>query len=258
MSSTSLVSLIRNASQPNGIALDLLPACAAVVVPGYLDAARCAAWTKGVYDARSLWNQDFDGEQYSLGRAFYTHLETGKSKAYFKDTALSDAQVEQYLPGLQKTMLDLVRLIVNVATADENERLVRRRHGWCGPGVHVFPTSGPVAERGGVCHYDTEGLTARQIEKRNPAVTVVAMLQPTAVEAECGLRVWDVLYNGSDDPTEDELKRPNDVAIYRVGDVVVIDSYRLHQIQPFTGTRERISATVHAAKTDAGVWECWF
>ena len=45
---------------------------------------------------------------------------------------------------------------------------------------------------------------------------------------------------------------------YATGDVVLIDSYTLHQIQPFAGSRERISATVHAAQVDTGLWECWF
>jgi hypothetical protein len=246
----TVTELIRTVDRPEG-ALDLLSSSAAIVIPRYFDAERCATWTKGVYEAREEWTQDFDGEQFSLGRAFYTHLETGKSKSYFEDTTSSDARVERHAPGLQAAMFELVRSIV------KSKHVVQRR-GWCGPGVHVFPTNGPVAERGGVQHFDTEGLTARHIEQHRPAITVVAMLQPTEAELECGLRVWDVLYSGSDDPTEDELTKPNDVAIYRVGDIVLIDSYRLHQILPFKGTRERISATIHAAQSDTRVWECWF
>lgn len=232
-------------------AIELLSSYAAVVIPKYFDAERCATWTEGVYAAREEWTKDFDGEQFSLGRAFYTHLETGRSKSYFEDTAMSDARVERFAPGLQRAMFDLARLVVN------SKHVIQRR-GWCGPGVHVFPPNGPVAERGGVQHYDTEGLTAHHIEQRRPAVTLVAMLQPTEEASECALRVWDVLYSGSDDPTDSELERPNDVAIYETGDVILINSYRLHQIHPFKGNRDRISATIHAAQSDTKVWECWF
>lgn len=61
-----------------------------------------------------------------------------------------------------------------------------------------------------------------------------------------------------DHATCDELRAPHATVTYRTGDVVLIDSYRLRQIQPFSGSRERISATVHAALVDSGLWECWF
>jgi hypothetical protein len=38
---------------------------------------------------------------------------------------------------------------------------------------------------------------------------------------------------------------------------VLIDSYRLHQIQPFTGGRDRISVTTHLVLSDDG-WQSWF
>ena len=54
------------------------------------------------------------------------------------------------------------------------------------------------------------------------------------------------------------LAAPAVVTEYRTGSVVVFDSYRLHQIQPFDGARDRITATVHAAEIDPGRWETWF
>ena len=57
---------------------------------------------------------------------------------------------------------------------------------------------------------------------------------------------------------DDDRATRSDLIAYRAGDLAVIDSYRLHQIQPFDGSRERISATVHAAQVDTGLWECWF
>ncbi len=82
------------------------------------------------------------------------------------------------------------------------------------------------------------------------------MLQPP--EEGGGLRLWDVAYEGCDEVDEEALSRPSVVEAYGVGDVIVIDSYRLHQIQPFAGGRGRISATVHGAEIDRGYWETWF
>jgi hypothetical protein len=238
---------VETLAQPEG-ALALLATSHAVVVAGWFSQARCEAWVEGVYRAREAWTKDFGGEQFALGRAFYTHLEEGRSGDYFADAAASDARVEAHAPGLQDAMRDLVARVTGA-------RAVPRR-GWCGPGVHVFPPVGPVAERGGVLHFDTEGLPEKHVAARRRALSIVAMLQPP--EADGGIRVWDVLYGGHDHPTAKERRAPSAIVPYAVGDVLVFDSYRLHQIQPFGGARERISATVHAAEIDAGLWETWF
>ncbi len=240
--------LIRRVDRTDG-ALALLERCCAVVIAGAFDAPTCAGWVRGVYAARPHWTHDFGGEQFCLGRAFYTHYEEGRSGAYFSNVASSDARVEEHAPELQARMRDLV-LSVTGAT-----RVLQRR-GWCGPGVHVFPPGGPVATRGGTHHFDTEGLAAHHRDRLRPAITLVAMLQTT--ETDGGLSVWDVRYEGHDHPTADELAHPSATVAYAVGDVVLIDSYRLHQIQPFSGTRERISATVHACEIAPGEWELWF
>jgi hypothetical protein len=220
----------------------------ALLMPRFFSVAQCERWLRGVYDGKQEWTEDFGGEQFCLGRAFYTHLEEDREDDYFRDPEASDAIVERWAPGLQAAMRDLVLHVTK-------GRVVRRR-GWCGPGVHVFPPGEPVAVRGGVSHFDTEGLATEHIARRLAAITVVAMFQPAATGG--GLKVWDTLYAGRDHPTHAELAARSEVFEYCVGDVVVIDSYRLHQIQPFGGERERISATVHAAEVDAGLWETWF
>ena len=226
-----------------------LASARAVVVERHFSPDQCARWVEGVHRARAVWTHDFGGEQFTLGRAFYTHFEEGRSRAYFAETAESDARVDAHAPGLQQAMRDLVARVVG------ESRAVQRR-GWCGPGVHVFPPGGPVASRGGVHHFDTEGLAVHHVEKRRPAISLVAMLQTT--ETDGGLKVWDVRYDGRDHPTREELRARSATVTYGVGDVVLIDSYTLHQIQPFGGARERISATAHAAQIDMGLWECWF
>jgi hypothetical protein len=228
--------------------VDVVDSSLALRVPGAIDREQARAWANGVRSARATWNRDFDGAQFSLGRAWYTHLEQDRASAYFEDPSASDASVETVCPGLQATMRRLVSTVVGPEP-------VVARPGWCGPGVHVFPSGAHVATRGGDIHFDTEGLTPAHVADRAPALTLVLMLDPP--ERGGGLRVWNVRYAGSDAYSEADLSRESVLFEYEAGDLVVIDSYRLHQIQPFLGTRDRISATCHAARVSAQ-WETWF
>jgi hypothetical protein len=227
----------------------LLAARLAVVARGAVEAAACARWVHGVLAARSAWTHDFGGEQYALGRAFYTHLETDRAAEYFADAARSDALVERYAPGLQAALRAIAARVVGA-------RVVARA-GWCGAGVHVFTADGPVARGGGVVHFDTEGLAEGHVARRAPALSLVLMLQPA--QQGGGLRVWPALYAGADHPDDAALATGGDALVeYGAGDLAIFDSYRLHQIQPFEGPRERISATLHLAEIDRGLWESWF
>ncbi len=208
---------------------------------------RAARWGAAVLAAADAWTADFGGEQFALGRAFYTHLETGQSAAYFGDAAASDARVERTVPGLQENMRELMGALVGAA--------VRPRPGFCSAGVHVFPAREAVARDGGVIHFDLEGLTPWQLSRRARAVTLVLMLSPPRTGG--GLRVWDALWNDSPAPDPRSLGAPHTIRS-RTGDAVLLHAYRLHQIEGFTGDAPRLSATLHAAETDRGAWESWF
>lgn len=228
--------------------LDRLDAHLGLALTGALAQDTCARWSTAVLAARAAWTIDFDGDQFALGRAFYTHLETDRADAYFKEATASDALVERHLPGMQDRVIDLYRTLLGGH--------VRRRPRWCGPGVHIFPAGGFLAQRGGVTHFDTEGLSAHQLECDARALTLVLMLQPA--ESGGGLRLWDVIHEGRDEATPEELARPSAIAAYETGSALLLDSYRLHQIQRFGGARDRISITAHAVEIDEEVWEVWF
>lgn len=229
----------------------LLPRLAdgpAVVIRGALSKTEAVELASRVHAARDRWTLDFGGEQFALGRAFYTHLETGRSKEYFASAATSDALVESVLPGVAaRTLALLARLLGGE---------VRRRHGFCGPGVHVFPAGGKVAREGGVVHFDLEGLTEHQKRLGHRAVTLVWTLQP-AVRGG-GLRLWDALFDGRPDSEIDPDGHDHVTVRSEAGDAVLIDSRRLHQIRPFRGDQHRIAITVHGVEIDRGVWEAWF
>jgi hypothetical protein len=217
-------------------------------VRGLWSAEECAAAASAVMQRRGAWTADFGGEQFALGRAFYTHLETGRAGEYFKYASRSDALVEATLPGMQARVRALYGRLAGGR--------VRTRPGFCGPGVHVFPAGEKVAREGGVVHFDTEGISPLHLERRARALTLVIMLQPPTRGG--GLRVWDVRYRGRDAASPAELRRTAATALYRAGDALLLESYRLHQIQGFTGRRDRISVTLHGVEVDAGVWETWF
>lgn len=226
----------------------LFPKHGAVHVACAFPAERCRAIAAAVVAAREGWTEDFGGEQFALGRAFYTHYETGRSAEYFAEAARSNARVEAILPGFQGEMRALLATLVS-------GRVVQRR-GWAGAGVHVFPAREKVAKKGGVVHYDVEGLTADHLRARKRAVSLIVMFQ--APEDRGGLRVHEARYRGREHATEEDCATRAETIRYADGDAVLLDSYRLHQIESFGGRRARISATLHGAETSAGIWESWF
>lgn len=207
-----------------------------------------AALAARVLAARERWTPDFGGEQFALGRAFYTHLETGRARDYFAGASASDALVEATLPGLQARTLDLLARLLGGA--------VRRRPGFCGPGVHVFPAGGKVAREGGVVHFDLEGLTEHQKRAGSRAVSFVWMLAPGRRGG--GLRLWDALFDGRPDSEVEPDEHARTTVRSEAGDALLFDSRRLHQIRPFRGDADRISVTAHAVEVDRDFWEAWF
>jgi len=229
--------------------LDGLAGHLGLCLRGALPAADCARYSRGVEEGRGSWNNDFGGEQFSLGRAWYTHLEQGKSHEYFAGAAESDRTVERFVPGLVPWIRERIGELVGAPAVP------RRR--WCGPGIHIFPAGEWVAQKGGVIHSDIEGLPEAHVDARAPALSLVLMLQPPMRGG--GLRLWDALHF-EDDALEPE--RLADIAHatidYEPGDLVVFDSYRLHQIQPFEGDRDRLSMTAHTAPFLQEKWDVWF
>jgi hypothetical protein len=214
---------------------------------GVLTGAECDRWVRAVYAARADWTPCFEGVQFTLGHAYYTHLEEGRADEYFATALASDALVERALPDLQTRMRTILAAVAGAPVAP--------RPGFCGPGVHIFPAGEWLSENGGDVHFDTEGLREEELAARLPALSVIVMLQPPLRGG--GLRVWDALWEGDDDVAAAAAQASSAVVDYAAGDLVVIDSYRLHQIQPFAGARDRLSITAHLVFA-GGRWQAWF
>ena len=120
---------------------------------GVLTREECDRWVRAVYAARADWTPCFEGVQFTLGRAYYTHLEEDRAGEYFATARASDALVERALPDLQARVRTILADVVAAPVAP--------RPGFCGPGVHIFPAGEWLSENGGDIHFDTEGLTRR-------------------------------------------------------------------------------------------------
>ncbi len=228
--------------------LPLLERAPGVGVRRALDAATASEWAARVLATHDALVSDFGGEQRALGRAFYTHVETGRAREYFSQQAASDALVEQTLPGMQAMVLSLLSRVLGGQ--------VRRRHGFCGPGVHVFPAAEKVARRGGVFHYDIEGLSPVQRRELPRALSFVWMLQPAQTRG--GTTLFPRTYRGVDWPMNTRPRTRSTTTRCRAGDALLFSAYRLHHINAFGGDDARVSITAHAVEVDRNVWECWF
>lgn len=217
----------------------------AVRIRGAIERSRASAWASRAVAAKADHTVAF-GSQASLGTAWYTHFEEGRAREYFAGAAASDACVERHLPGFQRAFLALVGDALGVP--------LERRAGYAGPGIHVFAPAGPCARLGGEIHFDTEGLPVPYRDQRGPAFTAVLAL--SRVASGGGLRLWDLPYDGHEDPLLGDLVAPVTIP-YEPGDLVLFESYRLHQIEPFEGDEARVSATCHVARL-GGRWVGWF
>ena len=213
-----------------------------------LAAERAAGWTKRILASQRSWTKDFGGDQFSLGRAFYTHYETERAKLYFDQAERSNATVERLLPGMQQWMRELFSAMARAQ--------VRPRTGFCAAGAHIFEPGAVVARKGGVVHFDVEGLSPLHLARRARSLSLVVMLQPAAWGG--GLRVYDALYAGSEEPSDAQRAARTQTVAYAAGDALLMSSFRLHQIRPFRGERARISLTLHGVEVDRGLFETWF
>jgi hypothetical protein len=240
------------ASSPHGIA-ERLRIELAVGLRAAISREEAADWAARVRAARAQWHADFGGEQFTLGRAFYAHLEEDRLNDYFAEARGANEEVERAVPGLQARMRQLIATITG-------ER-VTSRPDFCGPGVHIFPAHEKVARLGGVVHFDLEGLPRSFLTSGRRAITAVLMLE--SAELGGGLRLWSVRYDPHTVTDEARAASEAGVGNARVlraapGDVVFFDSFVLHQIEPFSGAKPRVSATVHAMQIATGAWETWF
>ena len=120
----------------------------------------------------------------------------------------------------------------------------------------MFPPGEKVARRGGVFHYDLEGLPPAWGRAPPRAISVVWMLQPPTRRG--GLTLFNKVFRGENWPMDEDPPVARTTTRMRAGDFLVFSSYRLHRINGFSGDVARVSITCHAVEVDQGVWDAWF
>ena len=217
---------------------------------GVLDAGGVRALGRAASTrARADWTPCFEGVQFTLGRAYYTHLEEDRDDEYFARRPRSDALVERALPGLQARVRAHPRRAGGRA---------RRRRGPAGavPACTSFRRATGSPRTAATSTSTPRACSRTSSAARAPALSAIVMLQPPARGG--GLRVWDALYDGRRRGALARRARARaPSSSTRPATWCVIDSYRLHQIQPFAGARDRISVTAHLVFAD-GRWQAWF
>lgn len=233
---------------------ELLQQSAAVIFRQFFSAEESHSITDTIYHLKEFWHPNYGGEQYSLGRVWYTHVDEGIKDEYVRGAEESNRIIESHFPGLYERIRTFCAII-------QQGEPVALRKGWAGPGFVIFPANGRCAEIGGDIHYDWEGLTDGQLDDpKAEAYSFISMLQKPHTGG--GLRIWNMFYDRvrkreelvpkASPPAAESL-----VIDYEIGGLLVIDSFRLHQIQPFGGEIDRICLTFHTARYQDG-WYVWF
>lgn len=237
------------------------PAIAGVAFHGLLGAAEVAKLLAQVYAQRRHWKSGAGPGDFTLGNVWYAHIEFGREQEYFASVATSRALINRLFPKLEQRILAFCRQLTGDAS-------VQIRSGWGGPAIVVFEGGSETARRGGVLHIDHDGLPAELLETRGAAT--FSFILPLQMPADRGhLLVWPDLY----DPTDRArfMVGSGDIALphlpvqllpHCVGTALAIQSLRVHQIQGFDGSCDRVTLNWRLTRLgDQGAdprWVVWF
>jgi hypothetical protein len=239
---------------PNVSFATLLGGAGAVVFRDIFTPAEVQGMVATIYALREQWLPGFEEEQFSVGRVWYVDVADEAEEEYHEDSVRSNAQIEERFDSIQERMRAFCAAI-------QPGDLVQIRPGWAGPGFVIFPAHAACAENGGDIHFDIEGLAGDLLDDPEAAAySFIAMLQKP--ESGGGLQVWREQYdpNRRDEyipELQSEPEGPSFLIDYRIGDLVMINSRAIHQIQPFEGDTDRITLTFHIVR-QAGAWHIWF
>jgi hypothetical protein len=229
----------------------------AVICKDVFSSAEISAIASQIYALKESWIPAYGGEQFSVGRIWYAHVDDDKKSQYFQAAGESVRFIEMQFPSLYAKLIGIVSQLLNTDR-------VRLKEGWAGPGFVILPSGGPASLSGGGAHVDWEGLTKEQLADINlEAYSFIALMQKPVNGG--GLQVWDrhLDQTAPESWLHAQLEGVDlgdvETALidYQLGDLVAINSLSLHKICPFGGDRDRVSLTFHAARDHDG-WYLWF
>jgi len=198
---------------------------------------------------RDKWLQ-FGGKlNYSaLGNALYGFRANQDIDEYHASARQSDQMMATLFPDLERSMVDPFQNLVAPAA-------VRKRKGFCGPGIVI---QNEASEH--YPHFDVnEGLG--EVYHRFPMgeilFTMVGMLQKPPGGGR--LFLWDQTY----EPTKDYLQQvkvdasqPDFELDYPEGSLAILNGMKLHEIEASRG--QRITVNCHFMRRADDTWSYWF
>lgn len=237
------------------------PMVAAVAFAGLFSPAEVAKLLAQVYAQRRLWQTGAGPGDFTLGNVWYAHMEFGREQEYFATVPTARALINRLFPKLEQRVLAFCRHLTG-------DPAVQIRSGWGGPAVVVFDAASETARRGGVLHIDHDGVPAELLEIQG--ADTFSFILPLQLPPQRGhLLVWPDLY----DPAErgrymvgsGDISRPRppvQLLPHVVGTALAIQSLRVHQIQGFDGSCDRVTLnwrlTRLAGPGAKGRWVVWF
>lgn len=233
---------------------DALERYAAIRIPGVLSPDECITCSERLYQMRLRWRDDYGGEQFSLPDNYYARVSGGTVEEYFSSVVASRKLMAESFPHEQKRFLQLMQTLIKAET-------VPLKKGWCGPGFVIFPEGEYVAVNNGPIHVDAEGLVDGElVDSDARACALVLMVQKPQWQG--GVRVWnfpwDPLLGETHSLRRAENSYSNGYTIeYELGDLVVLNSLKPHQILSFGGGIDRITMNAFGSFV-GGRWQFWF
>jgi hypothetical protein len=241
---------------PDGAGFEsLIEGHAAVCFKDFIPQANIAPMVKAMYAAKDVWSEGMGGEQFALGDAWYHYAEEGVDfEEYGSQAKQSRANVEKYVPGLEKRVIDFLSPLARAGTLDVRE-------GWAGPGIMLFPAGAYVSNNGGSIHFDTDAFTDEELADPNLTMfSFVCMLQKP--ERGGNLTIWNKHFDRRgerfqtyDPKTQGEVE--SCLVDYQPGQLWMLRGMNAHQIGSFSGATDRICLTFHIFKEGAD-WRMWF
>ena len=224
---------------------------AAIYWRDFLEEDECESIAKKIYKNKGIWTSSYEGEQFSLGLAWYTFEETDTRQEYRDRLNASNAFLQREFEPVQEKILNFLKC---AAGTDR----VRLRPNWGLPAFVIFPENELTAKSGGDIHIDYNGLNEAELDDPNGKYySFVCLIESPG--AATSLRIWNKRYRSGED--KDPGVAPNNCEHYdfeyTVGGLLCFDSLVTHQILPFDGTRPRVCLTFHVKKSGED-WLYWF
>ncbi|NET62222.1 MAG: hypothetical protein F6K47_40785 [Symploca sp. SIO2E6] len=209
-----------------------------------------------VYRLSSEWSSNFNGELYSIGSVWYSHVGSVNENDYFINSESSNAKFRNIFPELEESINDFCSFFF--------ESSVQIREGWAGPGIVILRENSNSAKLGGPIHVDWDALSNEQIHdpNRSKAFSFILVLQKPKIGGNLIVldKQYDFQVDGSIESFDSVLCQPEIKSLevpYCEGNLIIINSLNLHSIQPFSGSNDRICLIFHSAEF-SGEWKRWF